>query len=84
MGKLLLFAALALGAWFWWRGRSAAMSAAEARALLGVDRAASENDVRAAHRQLIQRVHPDVGGSVELATRINAARDVLLARLGRN
>jgi DnaJ-class molecular chaperone len=84
MGKLLLVAALALGAWFWWRGRRAAMSAAEARALLGVDRAASENDVRAAHRRLIQRVHPDAGGSAALATKVNAARDVLLAELGRN
>ncbi|HEY0327355.1 MAG TPA: molecular chaperone DnaJ, partial [Allosphingosinicella sp.] len=31
------------------------------------------------HRRLIARVHPDAGGSEELARRINAARDALIA-----
>jgi len=84
MAKLLLFLALAAGACFWWLGRRARMPAREARKLLGLDARADEEAIRAAHRRLIQRVHPDAGGSAELATRINAARDTLLAALRRN
>jgi DnaJ family protein C protein 19 len=36
--------------------------------------------VRAAHRRLLNAVHPDKGGSADLTRRINAARDVLLKR----
>ena len=59
------------------------MPAAEARALLGLTDRANAAEVREAHRRLIQRVHPDTGGSAELATRVNAARDALLAELKR-
>jgi len=62
-------------------GRAAPMPANEARALLGVGEGASLHDIREAHRRLIQRVHPDTGGSAELATRVNAARDALIAEL---
>ena len=37
----------------------------------------------AAHRRMIARVHPDAGGSAGLATRVNAARDALIAELKR-
>jgi len=84
MAKLLLFLALVAGAGFWWIGRGQRMSLREARRLLGIDEGAGEEEIRAAHRRLIQRVHPDAGGSAELATRVNAARDVLLAELRRN
>jgi len=84
MGKLLLMLALAAGAYFWWLGRGQRMSAREARSLLGLDARADENEVREAHRRIIQRVHPDAGGSSELATRVNAARDLLLAELRRS
>ena len=57
------------------------MPASEARALLGVSDGASLQDIRDAHRRLIARVHPDTGGSVELATRVNAARDALINEL---
>ena len=40
------------------------------------------DDVRKAHRRLMQRVHPDLGGNDYLASRVNAARDVLLDHLG--
>ncbi|MEP9358244.1 DnaJ domain-containing protein [Sphingomonas sp. KR3-1] len=50
----------------------------EARAILGVDAGAGEEAIRSAHRRLISAVHPDKGGSAELARRINAARDTLL------
>lgn len=51
----------------------------DARRLLGVPADASVADIRAAHRRLIAKVHPDAGGSEELARRINAARDALIA-----
>ena len=56
-----------------------AMPLDDARRLLGVPEGASVADIRAAHRRLIARVHPDAGGSEELARRINAARDALIA-----
>ncbi|MGZ8998011.1 MAG: J domain-containing protein [Allosphingosinicella sp.] len=59
------------------------MSVGEARSLLGVGESASLGDVREAHRRLIARVHPDAGGSAELATRVNAARDALVSELTR-
>lgn len=63
--------------------RARSMPPSEARALLGVTEAASRSDIRDAHRRLIARVHPDAGGSTELATRVNQARDSLLAELNR-
>jgi len=56
------------------------MTRSEALALLGLQEGATDDDIRAAHRRLIQRVHPDVGGSAELAARINRAKDVLLGQ----
>jgi hypothetical protein len=50
----------------------------EALSVLGLAEGASPDEIRAAHRRLIQRVHPDVGGSADLAARINRAKDVLL------
>ena len=54
------------------------MSRGEALAVLGLAEGATADEVRAAHRRLIQRMHPDVGGSADLAARINRAKDVLL------
>ena len=63
--------------------RIGGMSVGEARSLLGVGEQASLGDVREAHRRLIARVHPDAGGSAELAIRVNAARDALVSHLAR-
>ncbi|MEG3124354.1 J domain-containing protein [Sphingomonas sp. GB1N7] len=53
---------------------------AEARSLLGVGEAADAEAIRSAHRRLMSAVHPDRGGSADLASRLNAARDLLLKR----
>ena len=54
------------------------MSRAEAYQVLGLQPGATTDDIRAAHRRLMQAAHPDHGGSDWLAARINQARDVLL------
>ncbi len=59
-------------------GSRAGMSRDEALAVLGLAEGATSEEIRAAHRRLIQRMHPDVGGSADLAARINQAKDVLL------
>jgi len=84
--KLVLALALAAVVYIWWRGRITAARAVrpvEARRLLGVGEAATAEEVRDAHRRLIAKVHPDAGGSAELATRVNAARDALLNEIKR-
>jgi hypothetical protein len=60
------------------RGPRSDMTREEALAVLGLAEGASAEEIRAAHRRLIQRMHPDVGGSADLAARINRAKDVLL------
>jgi DnaJ family protein C protein 19 len=57
---------------------ASAMSADEARAVLGVGPDADSDAIRAAHRRLMQANHPDHGGSTWIAARLNQARDVLL------
>jgi hypothetical protein len=53
------------------------MDEAEAYRILGLEPGASLEEVRAAHRRLIRRVHPDLGGSSALAAMINAAKEKL-------
>lgn len=60
-----------------------AMRLDEARRVLDVPLGADALTIRAAHRRLVARVHPDQGGSAELAARVNTARDALLAELDR-
>ncbi|WP_336968145.1 J domain-containing protein [Sphingobium aromaticiconvertens] len=55
----------------------------EARALLGLPADADAQAIRAAHRRLIATVHPDRGGTQALASKINAARDLLLDEANR-
>ncbi len=57
---------------------SGAMDRVEAYQILGLQPGASREDIQAAYRRLIQRVHPDHGGSSYLAARLNQARNVLL------
>ena len=55
-----------------------AMSRQDAADLLGVDINASEDEVRTAHKRLMQKIHPDRGGSDALAKQINRAKDILI------
>jgi hypothetical protein len=59
---------------------SGQMDREEAFAVLGLKPGASEKDIVAAHRRLMQKFHPDRGGSDNLAARINRAKDILLGR----
>tara|TARA_R110000782_G_scaffold268689_1_gene365504 strand:+ start:37732 stop:38193 length:462 start_codon:yes stop_codon:yes gene_type:complete len=56
----------------------------EARALLGLEADADEEAVRAAHRRLIAKTHPDAGGTQALAEKINQARDIMLRHIHAN
>jgi hypothetical protein len=87
-GKLLTGAVLMAGALLWaaWRRKrlsTSSMTPDDARKLLGLPEDASLADIRDAHRRLITRVHPDAGGSAELANRVNVARDTLVAEMNR-
>ena len=82
-----LIAVVVAGLIYSWFRRSlvagSAMRPAEARELLNLPVGASKDEIRAAHRRMMARVHPDAGGSAGLATRVNAARDTLIAELKR-
>jgi DnaJ-domain-containing protein 1 len=59
------------------------MTTSEAYAVLGLDQNATEKEVIATHRKLMQKIHPDRGGSNYLAAKINQAKDLLVSRKGK-
>ena len=54
------------------------MNEAQALDILGLENSATKEDVVLAHRRMMQKMHPDRGGSTYLATKINAAKELLL------
>ena len=83
----LLIALVVAGMIYSWFRRAlvsgSAMRPSEARELLDIHVGATAQEIRAAHRRMMTRGHPDAGGSAGLASRVNAARDTLIAELKR-
>lgn len=82
---LLFVAVLAMVVWSWRNAGTPrnGMTAEEAARLLGLPENADASQIAEAHKRLIAKVHPDAGGSAELAARVNLARDTLLGRQSR-
>jgi len=59
-------------------GGFADLSKDEAYSVLGLEPGASQQDIIKAHKRLMQRLHPDRGGSDYLAAKINSAKDKLI------
>jgi hypothetical protein len=57
-----------------------AMAHEEALRVLGLEEGANLDQINAAHRSLMQKLHPDHGGTDYLAAKINEAREVLKLR----
>lgn len=56
----------------------AKMTREQAHKILNLHTGASKQDIIDAHRRLMQKIHPDRGGSDFLATQINQAKETLL------
>lgn len=56
------------------------MTRSDALKILGLEEGATEEQIRQAHRALMQKLHPDHGGNDFLAAQLNQARDVLLGK----
>ena len=60
------------------RANPGKMTAQQAREVLGVKAGATREEIVMAHKRMMQKVHPDRGGSDYLAAQINQAKDTLL------
>ncbi len=60
------------------RANPGKMTVAEAREILGVKPDATREEIIMAHKRMMQKVHPDRGGSDYLAAQLNQAKDTLL------
>lgn len=79
----------------WWRRRKAqqnsgnnnqpnaqqSMSIDEACQILGVNKHASKEEIKAAYHRMMKQCHPDKGGSEYLASQLNQAKDILLKHM---
>jgi hypothetical protein len=62
------------------RRRAGAMSQDEAYEVLGLHKGATREEVVRSHRSLMKKLHPDHGGTTDLAARVNEAKEVLMRR----
>lgn len=56
------------------------MTRSEAFEVLDLTEGASEDEIKAAYRDMMRRAHPDHGGSEWMATKLNEAKQVLLGK----
>jgi DnaJ-domain-containing protein 1 len=60
--------------------RSGTITEDEAYEILGLKKGAAAADIARAHRDLMKKLHPDLGGTTDLAARVIEAKDVLMRR----
>jgi hypothetical protein len=58
--------------------RPGTISEDEAYKILGLEKGAPASEIARAHSDLMKKLHPDHGGTTDLAARVNEAKDVLM------